>query len=237
LIVLHALREDQPEEEAWQRLRDSETVLKSAFGTDLQCLCVLAQEELIPALESNIKSHEADLVVMGTKGATGLKRILIGSNTVNVLSKTKLPVLVIPHDARFEAFNRTGKNRVVLATDLREVGQDRILDVLADITSLMVEPKLRILNVRPKNTSLGFTQEMERAALVTRFRENIETERITVFDNSVMDGIKFYLDKHTDTGLIAMISRDTGELFQRHFTREMASVTRYPLLVLHDLEA
>jgi hypothetical protein len=34
--------------------------------------------------------------------------------------------------------------------------------------------------------------------------------------------------------LVAMIARDTGALIQKHYTREMASHTHLPLLVLHD---
>jgi nucleotide-binding universal stress UspA family protein len=230
LIILHALQDNESQTDAVEQLTKLEAELQNTFGPDLQCSSKVFRQGLIPALES----QKADLVVMGTKGATGLKRIFIGSNTVKVLAHIRTPILVVPETARFEEFNRKGKNRVILATDLEELGKEETLDVLAEITSLMVEPRLRILNVRPKNTRLGFQQEMERSALVSRFRENIETERITVFDSSVIHGIKFYLEKHTDTGLIAMISRDTGGLFQRHFTQEMASVTHYPLLVLHD---
>ncbi|MBN7809944.1 universal stress protein [Algoriphagus sp. H41] len=233
LSILHVLSDEDSEAAALSQLEALERRLKDSFGSELQCSSLLLRDGLIPALESQVKSQNADLVVMGTKGATGLKRIFIGSNTVKVLAHLKSPVLVVPETARFEAFNRTGKSRVVLATDLMEVGEDQALDVLAEITSLMIEPKLRILNVRPKNTSLGFEQAMERSALLTRFRENIETERITVFDSNVMDGIKFYLHKHDDTGLLAMVARDTGGLFQRHFTHEMASITEYPLLVMH----
>ena len=49
---------------------------------------------------------------MGTKGASGLKKILIGSNTsLNVLANTKVPVLVIPEVARFENFLKKRKKQ------------------------------------------------------------------------------------------------------------------------------
>jgi hypothetical protein len=50
----------------------------------------------------------------------------------------------------------------------------------------------------------------------------------------VIGGINFYLSENSDTGLVAMVARDTGHLIQRHYTREMASHTHLPLLVLHD---
>lgn len=232
LIILHSLQGKENEKEVKLRLAHLESELHETFGSDLKCESVFVEGDFIAVLESQIESQRPDLIVMGTKGASGLKKIFIGSNTVKVIANTEVPVLVIPETARFEEFNRTGKNRVVFATDLEEVGNDAAFDVLAEIILLMVEPKLRILNVRPKNTMLSFHQNMERASLISRFRDEIETERITVFSSKVLEGINFYLDKHTDTGMIAMIARDSGGLFQHNFTQEMASITRYPLLVL-----
>jgi hypothetical protein len=171
---------------------------------------------------------------MGTKGASGLKRILIGSNTVNVIAKTTVPVLVIPEVARFENFLMKGKNGIVLATDLDAVENDYALDILKEIALLIIEPQINVLSVRPKNTDIDYLKRMERNALLSVFRPEIESERKTVFSNNVIEGINFYLNTHSDIGLVAMIARDTGHLIQRHYTREMASHTHLPLLVLHD---
>lgn len=236
LVILHVLRPTESETQATEKVKLLASELQASFGGDLKCTSLVAHGDFVDTLAEQVSAQRIDLIVMGTKGASGLKRILIGSNTVKVLAHTKVPVMVIPEVARFEDFNRKGKNRVVFATDLEEVENEASLDILTEVVGLMVTPTLRVLNVRPKNTRLGFSQEMERAALVSRFREDIETERITVFDDSVMDGINFYLDKHTDTGMVAMIARDSGGLFQRHFTHEMAAVTHYPLLVLDSFK-
>jgi hypothetical protein len=76
---------------------------------------------------------------------------------------------------------------------------------------------------------------MERKFLLSFFNPEIESERVTVFSDNVIGGINYYLnEKNVDTGLIAMIARDSGHLIQKHYTREMASHTHLPLLVLHD---
>ncbi len=43
---------------------------------------------------------KSDLIVMGTKGAHGVAEILLGSNTAEVISRAKCPVLAIPPDAK-----------------------------------------------------------------------------------------------------------------------------------------
>ena len=79
------------------------------------------------------------------------------------------------------------------------------------------------------------SKRMEREFLLSVFDPAIETERVTVFSNTVIEGINFYLsEKSRDTGLVAMIARDSGGLLRKHYTREMASHTHLPLLVMHD---
>ncbi len=216
-------------------MKSIESDLKKSFDSDLNCESFLAHGDLITTLKKIIAVQQPDLIVMGTKGASGLKKILIGSNTVNVISKTKVPVLVIPEVARFENFLKKGKSRIVLATDLDLLENENALDILKEIALLIIEPKIRVLSVRPKNTRLPGSKRTERDFLLSFFNPKIESERVTVFSSSVIGGINFYLNqKNEDTGMLAMIARDSGHLIQKHYTREMASHTHLPLLVLHD---
>jgi nucleotide-binding universal stress UspA family protein len=235
LVIVNILQNGEGEEEAKNNLKSMESDLKKSFGSDLKCESSFAHGNLIPTLKKIIAFRQPDIIVMGTKGASGLKKMLIGSNTVNVIAKAKVPVLVIPEVARFEVFFNKGKNRIVLATDLDLLENENALDILKEIALLIMEPKIRVLSVRPKNTSLPDLKRMERDFLLSFFNPEIESERVTVFSSSVISGINFYLNqKNTDTGLMAMIARDSGHLIRKHYTREMASHTHLPLLVLHD---
>jgi nucleotide-binding universal stress UspA family protein len=236
LIVMNILEKGEDQKEPKEKLKTLESGLKIAFGPDLKCKTQVVNGSLITTLKNIIEVKQPNLIVMGTKGASGLKRILIGSNTVNVIAKIKVPVLVIPEAARFENFLKKGKNRVVLATDLNELKNENSLDLLKEITLLILQSKIRVVSVRPKKTRLDYLKDMERSALLSAFRPEIESERATVFSSNVMKGINFYLNEHKDTGLLAMIARDSGQLIQKHFTREMASYTNLPLLVLHDVK-
>jgi len=232
LVIMHVVQ-DNNEEEIKNRLKDVESDLKKKFA-GLICESSVVYGNLTGSLKKITASLNPDLIVMGTKGATGLKRILIGSNTVHVIANTNVPVLVIPEVARFENFLHTGKNRIVLATDLELLENEQSVDILKEIALLIKEPKVRVLSVRPKNTGLPDLKKLERNFLLSIFNPEIESESTTVFHTNVMDGINFYLNKNADTGLVAMIARDTGQLIQKHYTREMASHTHLPLLVMHD---
>ena len=235
LIVVNILQKGEEENETKNKLNAIESDLKKSFGSDLKCESLLAHGNLIPALKKIIAAQQPDLIVMGTKGASGLKKILIGSNTVKVIAKTKVPVLVIPEVARFENFLMKGKNRIVLATDLDFFENEDGIKILKEIALAIIEPKVRVLSVRPENTMLPDGKRAERHFLLSFFNPEIESDRVTIFSDSVIGGINFYLNqKNMDTGLLAMIARDSGHLIQKHYTRDMASHTHLPLLVLHD---
>lgn len=54
------------------------------------------------SIEVAIKAHNITLVVMGTKGATGAKKYILGSNTVSVINKVRLcPLLLVPAKGEF----------------------------------------------------------------------------------------------------------------------------------------
>ena len=57
---------------------------------------ILSADDLEDAMNMAIAKHHIDVVVMGTKGATGAKEIFFGSNTVRMIKKTKqCPLLIV----------------------------------------------------------------------------------------------------------------------------------------------
>lgn len=63
----------------------------------------IRQAGLMDAITDYIDSHTVGLVVMGTHGASGVRKDLLGSNTYDVAKKIKLPLLVVPeHTSSFK---------------------------------------------------------------------------------------------------------------------------------------
>lgn len=49
------------------------------------------------------KNENADLVIMGTQGATGAKEILLGTNTMQVIRNVTCPVIAVPSDFKYRS--------------------------------------------------------------------------------------------------------------------------------------
>ncbi len=57
---------------------------------------------LVDEVLETIENAKADMVIMGTQGATGAKEIFLGSNTVHIIKKSSCPVIAVPSHFKCE---------------------------------------------------------------------------------------------------------------------------------------
>jgi nucleotide-binding universal stress UspA family protein len=100
----YALHERLEEEIANNRLKELNLLQKSialtypGFKTEAD----LANGTVTNSISDFAGNNQIDLIVMGTKGATGLKEIFIGSVAAGSIGRTKIPVLAIPDEYKME---------------------------------------------------------------------------------------------------------------------------------------
>ena len=70
-------------------------------------------------VEAFVKANGIDLIVMGTKGASGLKKVLMGSNAVEVINESSVPVITVPIDAKFNPITN-----IVYASDGKHLNRE-----------------------------------------------------------------------------------------------------------------
>jgi len=63
-------------------------------------------------ISSEAKKMSSELIIMGTKGASGMKEVFLGSNTVRAIKYTKVPIMVIPDESEYQPIKK-----VLLAAD------------------------------------------------------------------------------------------------------------------------
>ncbi len=74
---------------------------------------VCRQGELTAVIRDLLDSETVDLIVMGTQGATGAKRVFMGSNTVRVIRTVKnKPIVAVP-----QAYDLQRLQKVLFPTD------------------------------------------------------------------------------------------------------------------------
>ena len=72
------------------------SVQKNAPAKGVACKGVTVKSDVVSdAIISAAKKHKADLIVMASHGRKGIKRLLLGSETQQVLTHSHTPVLVL----------------------------------------------------------------------------------------------------------------------------------------------
>ena len=139
---------------------------KMSTNEDHQFETIYNEGELWDSIALAIKKHAIDLIVMGTKGATGAKKILLGSNAVTVINKIKRrPLLLVPNKCEYV----TPKN-ILFPTDLSRTYGDELQPLLklaklhnALIDVLHIEGKEELSETQNKNleTLQGYLKDYE----------------------------------------------------------------------------
>ena len=111
---------------------------------------ILSAAELKDAIAFSVAKHSIDLVVMGTKGATGAKEIFFGSNTVSILKKMKLcPILIVPDEYSF-----IPPRQIAFPTDFRRCYGDREIQALRELIELY-DSKISVVCILSKDKLTG----------------------------------------------------------------------------------
>ncbi len=146
------------------------------------------------------EEKEADLIVMGSHGTTGLDSFFVGSNTEKVVRTSEIPVLVIK-----KAVETFELNNVVYASSFKEEAYKSFDKILKFIK--LYNPKLYLLRI---NTVTNFLATHESFELIDGFIEKYKTElqgisyEKKVYDDySVQEGIFHFADR-VDADLIAL---------------------------------
>ena len=141
-----------------ERAKTESTNIEHEFNT------IFSVDSLNDSIKIAIKKHSIDLVVMGTKGATGAKQFLLGSNAVTVINKVRLcPVLLVPDNFEF-----TTPDHIAFPTDFnRAFGKE--LEFIKKITALH-NSKILVLHIKFTD-SLTDTQQNNFEILKTHLED------------------------------------------------------------------
>jgi len=73
-----------------------DAVAKSAMSKGVKVKAITAKSDIVSdAIIGTAKKHKCDLIIMASHGRRGIKRLLLGSETQQVLTHSQVPVLVL----------------------------------------------------------------------------------------------------------------------------------------------
>ena len=173
-------------------------------------------------------SEHIDLVVMGTTGASGIKEIFIGSNTVSVINTVKkCPLIAVPNNYEFKE-----PELISFATDLKKLFTSKDLNPLIELL-LIHNLHLEILHVK-KERMLSDTQQQNIANIKEHLGNDTVSYKEIDLDISISNSIAKYVNKNSIDILCMANYRHTlmERLTREAVIKKLGFHTEIPLLVI-----
>lgn len=179
----------------------------------------------VPTVLAIAEEIGAECIILGTKGATNLENVIMGSNTAAIIERSRVPVLAIP-----QGFSFKGLDRVVYATDLQKSGPvigRRLLEFSEPFSS-----RIDVVHVHDTEDESPVIQmdllkkEMQEAAQNRLVNYHLHQHE------SIKEGILNFMDA-SGAELLVMVTKKRNliqKLFDRSLTKKVAYLSATPLL-------
>lgn len=187
---------------------------------------------LVEEVKDIVDSFDINLVITGTKGASGIDEVFMGSNTVRIIKNTKkCPVLAIP-----QHFDFITPTEIAFATDFNRFYTTSELNPLLELAE-MFQATIRIVHVQYGIKALSELQQFN-LNMLRRYLNQAEHYVHTVSElNSVSQTLEMFTEE-LDIHLLALLNYQHS--YMEKMTREpivkrAAFHTQIPLLVIPEL--
>jgi nucleotide-binding universal stress UspA family protein len=209
---------------------DAKTALKKAIsesGDSLKIDYKIIQGTVSTAIFATVANGDYDLIIMGTQGASGIKKNLIGSNTATVVKESEVPVLAVPFGAGFDTLKSI---KVALELENENESMFRKLVELTEPWNLPYE----VIHV---SSDADFNKEISFKGIETYLDEHFPDCDFSfqiLRGKDANQGLSQYLQNQPDS-LLVMFSKEKSffySLFKSSHSVEMAYHTHIPLLVI-----
>lgn len=178
---------------------------------------------------SKAKELNCDLIIMGTKGATGLSQFFIGSVTASVIRKSAVSVLAIPENFTFEKLEK-----IVFATDYEGISNKKTLQPLFEIARTFDAKVMMFHAIEAKEPIAAYIEELQVWKAEKNFHHVRHTNSIASCEN-IPDGILDFAGEN-EADLIAIIPHTYNffeNLLHKSVSKQIAFESKTPILALH----
>ena len=214
---------EQAEKEMQEKLASIRR-MASEQGIDCETFVYRGEEPYMDIVNAAVMKH-VDMIVMGTRGRTGIKKLIMGSVTGSVIGQAPCKVLVVPPGAR------TDYRSILIATD----GSIHSAAAASEAAAIAKRYKssLIIVSVASSATEIPCAEENVKQVMELAEREGLEKAGM-VLQGKTPEAI-LDIAEQKRAGLIVIGSHGrTGltSLFMGSVTERVISLTEAAVLVV-----
>lgn len=204
--------------------------LKKDYLADVKVTPIIKHFKIFSEIDQLAREEGADLIVMGSKGASGLKEMFIGSNTEKVIRYAHIPVLVVkenPIGLKLE--------KAVFACDFTQDDVAPYMEAKTFFEKLNCD--LELVYISTPTSKFKSTQELEdrmkKFFSLTNENEEESVKRVKIIsDYSVENGVFYHAGKtNADVLVVATHGRKgIAHFFEGSISEDIANHSKLPVL-------
>lgn len=212
-----------------ERLEDLKQEIEHISAGDLKITTEVRLGELVDELKAICIATQPFAVVMGTKGAGFMERLLVGSSTLSAIKHLSHPVLIVPPGSRF-----TGIQKIGFASDFKKDLEPVSAEFIKEwVTTFKASLNVLHVDETKKQTPPEVTnpQELSHPALAELNPRYFFVER-----PDAEEAIHEFAESNNLDLLIVMPRKHRllDSLFQKSHTSELAFHSHIPILSVHE---
>ena len=172
------------------------------------------------------ETHDIDLVIMGTTGATGAKEVFMGTQTMHTIKKVKCPVIAVPASFSYET-----PKEILLTTDFKFDAKNRFLPLLKELSENHIA-RVNILNAY-FGEALNETQEANKDFLDSYFKSTAHLFH-SAEGIGLVEAVEAFQVKHKVNFLVMIHNKHTffENLLFKPVINQIAYHTNVPFMVI-----
>lgn len=171
-----------------------------------------------------------DLIVMGTKGASGIKEVLVGSNTEEVVTHSDKPVLVVPINSSIQEVKK-----IVFAVDLLDPGSPHLYSSFVDFAK-KYNSEVYLVYIGSNSNEYEDKVKKQKESLLQLFKD-VNVSFYFEESDDVILGINNFVSRH-QVDMLAVLSRKHGfidKIFHKSISKSLTCHVELPMFVVKEI--
>jgi nucleotide-binding universal stress UspA family protein len=169
-------------------------------------------------------------VVMGTKGASGIERMLFGSTTLKTIRHLTWPVIVVPPGKEYG----NGIKKIGFACDFEKVIESTPVQFIKNMVREF-GAELHVLNVDHESRHFK-PQTPEESLMLHTLLQDLKPSYHFIDNADVEEGINQFAEENNIDLLITIPKKHTvlDGLFKHSSTKELVTHSHVPVMCVHE---
>jgi nucleotide-binding universal stress UspA family protein len=213
-------------DEELEKLKTRVDSLQMSSGITIQYIA--KHGTVVDVVNRLSKSQDADFVVMGTQGASGITEKWLGSNTSAAARNVDIPLIAIPAELPYKSFEK-----ILFATDMKVMENPVPMEFVAKLSERTLA-KVKFMHIRKPGEEEDDAAVEKYKAQVRAIFDKSDPDFAFLFESDIEEGIADAI-AYEQPDLAVVVRHEYGffeGLFHSSVSQHVINTSAIPILII-----